>query len=147
MLFLNDFATFGGKGSGRKKSPYTNNALRERIKAQVMAGSQGGRPGQWSARKAQILAAKYRSSGGGYKKGKTSAQRSLQKWTKEKWRTSSGKPAIRGDKTYRYLPDAAWKKLSKGQIAATNRKKVRGAGQFVPNTRAAARVGRVVRRG
>jgi hypothetical protein len=38
-------------------------ALFERIKA----GSKGGRPGQWSARKAQMLAKQYKAKGGGYK--------------------------------------------------------------------------------
>ena len=33
----------------------------------IMAGSKGGKPGQWSARKAQMLAKKYKEAGGGYK--------------------------------------------------------------------------------
>ncbi len=124
-------------------SPYTNPALRERIKDRVMAGSQGGRPGQWSARKAQLVAQRYRSAGGGYKKGrgKTKKQRSLSKWTKEKWRTSDGKPALRGGKMRRYLPDKVWGKLTPSQRAATNRKKIEGdkrGRQFVPNTETAA---------
>jgi hypothetical protein len=125
-------------------SPYTNPALRERIKDRVMAGSQGGRPGQWSARKAQLVAQRYRSAGGGYKKGrgKTKKQRSLSKWTKEKWRTSDGKPALRGGKMRRYLPDKVWGKLTPAQRAATNRKKIEGdkrGRQFVPNTETAER--------
>lgn len=124
-------------------SPYTNPALRERIKDRVMAGSQGGRPGQWSARKAQLVAQRYRSAGGGYKKGrgKTKKQRSLSKWSKEKWRTSDGKPALRGGKMRRYLPDKVWGKLTPSQRAATNRKKIEGdkrGRQFVPNTETAA---------
>ena len=35
---------------------YTKAGLRERLKNQIMAGSKGGNPGQWSARKAQLLA-------------------------------------------------------------------------------------------
>jgi hypothetical protein len=124
-------------------SPYTNPALRERIKDRVMAGSQGGRPGQWSARKAQLVAQRYRSAGGGYKKGrgKTKKQRSLSRWSKEKWRTSDGKPALRGGKMRRYLPDKVWGKLTPSQRAATNRKKIEGdkrGRQFVPNTETAA---------
>ena len=34
---------------------------------QIMASSKGGKPGQWSARKAQMLAKKYKAAGGGYK--------------------------------------------------------------------------------
>lgn len=51
------------------------------------------------------------------------SQRSLKKWTKQKWRTSSGKKS-KGKR--RYLPDAAWKALSKSEKAATNRAKAKG---------------------
>ena len=50
-------------------------------------------------------------------------QLSLKKWTEQKWRTSDGKPS-EGKK--RYLPDAAWKSLSPGEKAATNRAKAEG---------------------
>lgn len=128
----------------KSESPYTNNALRERIKARVMAGSEGGRPGQWSARKAQLVAVRYRKAGGGYKKGKSpnKKQRSLKKWTREKWRTSDGKPALRGGKMRRYLPDKVWGRLTPAQRAATNRKKIEGdkrGQQFVANTTIAER--------
>ena len=39
----------------------------ERIKAQVKASGKGGSPGQWSARKAQMLAKEYKAKGGGYR--------------------------------------------------------------------------------
>lgn len=51
------------------------------------------------------------------------SQKSLKMWTKQKWRTSDGTPS-RGKK--RYLPDAAWKALTKGEKAATNRAKAKG---------------------
>lgn len=51
------------------------------------------------------------------------SQDSLRKWTKQKWRTSDGKPS-KGKK--RYLPDAAWKALSAAEKAATNRAKAKG---------------------
>lgn len=51
------------------------------------------------------------------------SQRGLKKWTAQKWRTSDGKPS-KGKK--RYLPDAAWKSLSKKEKAATNRAKAKG---------------------
>jgi len=46
---------------------YTKPTLRKRLFSQIKAGSKGGRPGQWSARKAQLLAKRYKASGGGYK--------------------------------------------------------------------------------
>ena len=50
-------------------------------------------------------------------------QESLKSWTKQKWRTSSGKPS-KGKR--RYLPDAAWKSLTPSEKAATNRAKAKG---------------------
>ena len=127
---------------------YTNPAKRERIKNRIMAGSKGGKPGQWSARKAQLLALEYKKAGGGYSGAKTAAQSSLTKWTGEKWRTSDGKPAERKGGTTRYLPDKAWDKLTPAQKAATNRKKI-GASkqgkQFVSNTPAAKQAGKAAR--
>ena len=46
---------------------YTKPTLRKRLFQQIKAGSKGGRPGQWSARKAQLLARKYKAAGGGYR--------------------------------------------------------------------------------
>ncbi len=122
----------------------------KRIVASVKAGSKGGNPGQWSARKAQLATLRYKKSGGGYSGPKTKAQKSLTKWTGEKWRTSDGKPADRPGGKVRYLPDSAWKNLSPAERAATNRKKRAGdrAGkQFVGNTRAAKVAGSIARGG
>ena len=47
-------------------SKYTKPELRERIKKRITAGSKGGKPGQWSARKAQMVASEYKKEGGGY---------------------------------------------------------------------------------
>ena len=52
-----------------------------------MAGTKGGKAGQWSARKAQMLAAEYKRKGGGYKGGKSKKQKDLKRWGKEKWMT------------------------------------------------------------
>lgn len=46
---------------------YTKPALRKRIFNRIKAGSKGGRAGQWSARKAQMLALAYKRAGGGYR--------------------------------------------------------------------------------
>lgn len=127
---------------------YTKPKLRERIKRDVMAGSKGGKPGQWSARKAQIVAQRYEKAGGGYSGEKTKAQSSLSKWTGEKWRTSDRKPAIRKGGTTRYLPDKAWNQLSASERAATNRKKRKASKQgkqFVQNTPAAAKASALAR--
>lgn len=45
---------------------YTQPEMRKRLFESIKAGSSGGRPGQWSARKAQLLARKYKAKGGGY---------------------------------------------------------------------------------
>ena len=46
---------------------YTKPAMRRRILQRIKAGGKGGRPGQWSARKAQMLALQYKKAGGGYR--------------------------------------------------------------------------------
>lgn len=104
---------------------YTDTALRERIKKRVMAGTKGGKAGQWSARKAQLVAQEYEKAGGGYTGGKTKAQKSLSKWTGEEWGTRSGKPSTQGPKATgeRYLPKAAREALSPQEYAATTRAK------------------------
>jgi len=124
--------------------PYTNPALRERIKNRILAGSKGGKPGQWSARKAQLLAQQYEKSGGGYRGGKTKAQKSLSKWTGEKWRTKSGKPSTQGSQATgeRYLPSRAIKSLSSKEYAATTRAKragTRAGKQFVAQPKKVAK--------
>lgn len=104
---------------------YTKPGLRESIKRRVLAGSKGGRPGQWSARKAQLVAQQYKKAGGGYSGSKSSKQKSLSKWTKEEWGTKSGKPSTQGSKATgeRYLPKKARQSLSKKEYAATSAKK------------------------
>jgi hypothetical protein len=94
---------------------YTKPGLRESIKKRVLAGSSGGRPGQWSARKAQLVAQQYKKAGGGYTGSKSKKQKSLSKWTKEEWGTRSGKPSTQGSKATgeRYLPKKARQALSK----------------------------------
>ena len=128
---------------------YTKPDLRRRIVAAVKAGTQGGKAGQWSARKAQIVAQRYEKAGGGYTGSRTKAQKNLKKWTSEKWTTSDGKPAIRKSGTTRYLPEKAWDKLTPQQKQATNRKKLQASKQgkqFVSNTKAARTAGRAARK-
>ena len=104
---------------------YTKPQLRERIKSQVMASSKGGKPGQWSARKAQLVAQKYESAGGGYSGEKSGAQKSLSKWTKEEWTNKSGKPSTQGSKATgeRYLPKKAIQSMPSGVYAASTKAK------------------------
>ena len=58
-------------------------------------------------------------------------QKSLAKWTKEKWRTKSGKPSTQGAKATgeRYLPAKAIKSLSDSEYAATTAAKRKGKAQ------------------
>jgi hypothetical protein len=109
-------------------SPYTNPALRNRIKNRVTAGTKGGAAGQWSARKAQLVTQAYKAAGGGYTGTKTAAQSSLKKWGKEDWGTKSGKPSTVGPKATgeRYLPKKARESLSDKEYAATTKAKREG---------------------
>jgi hypothetical protein len=122
---------------GHSEDNYTKPELREKIKREVIAGDKGGRPGQWSARKAQLVAHEYTAEGGGYKHPRNEAQQSLKNWGDEKWHTATGEKAVQGGETHRYLPDKAWNELSPEEKKATDEKKVRGSRkgkQFVANT-------------
>lgn len=59
----------GGKTKSRvnEAGNYTKPGLRKRLFNKIMAGTKGGKAGQWSARKAQMLAREYKAAGGGYK--------------------------------------------------------------------------------
>ena len=73
--------------------------MRKNLFNKIKAGGKGGKPGQWSARKAQMLAKEYKEKGGGWQMyNLKKPQRSLKKWTKQKWRTKSGKPSIKAQK-------------------------------------------------
>ncbi len=57
----------GGESKVNEAGNYTKPSMRKRLFEQIKAGGKGGAPGQWSARKAQMLASQYKKSGGGYK--------------------------------------------------------------------------------
>jgi hypothetical protein len=131
-------ATTTKKSTAKKDDNYTKPELREKLKNEIKDGEKGGKAGQWSARKAQLLTHEYEKAGGGYKDDhKTESQEHLSTWTDEDWKTADGKPADREGGTTRYLPKEAWDKLSPAEKKATNAKKVAGskAGkQTVANT-------------
>jgi len=55
------------KSTVNKAGNYTKPTMRKRLFQQIKSGGKGGKPGQWSARKAQMLAKQYNSKGGGYR--------------------------------------------------------------------------------
>ena len=58
----------GGKVSKvNEAGNYTQPGMRKRLFESIKAGGKGGAPGQWSARKAQMLAMQYKKAGGGYR--------------------------------------------------------------------------------
>lgn len=57
----------GGESRVNEAGNYTKPGLRKSIFERIKAGGKGGAPGQWSARKAQMLAQQYKKAGGGYK--------------------------------------------------------------------------------
>ena len=56
-----------GGSTVNKAGNYTKPTMRKNLFNRIKAGSKGGRPGQWSARKAQMLAKQYKAKGGGYR--------------------------------------------------------------------------------
>lgn len=116
----------------------TDPKLWERVKAEVRAGDRGGKPGQWSARKAQMAVQRYKALGGGYL-GPKDPDNSLVRWTQQRWRTKSGRPSLETGE--RYLPAAAIAALSDAEYAETSRRKRAGmkrGQQFVPQPLAIA---------
>ena len=92
---------------------YTKPDLRRKIKDEIMDSDKGGDPGQWSARKSQLLVQEYEKQGGGYKGDKDEDAKSLEEWTEQNWQTVEGGADARGeDGTKRYLPEAVWDELS-----------------------------------
>lgn len=98
-------------------------ALWQRVKDGVQKSNIGGtKANQWSARKAQIAVRRYKALGGRYK-GPRRASNSLVKWSRQRWRTASGRPShITGE---RYLPAKAFQALSDREIQVVNESKRR----------------------
>lgn len=91
----------------------SNERLWKHIVDLVKRGDKGGKKMEWSARKAQLAVSIYKKMGGKYK-NKKSLDNSLVLWTKQDWRTKSGKNSVVGKLATgeRYLPSKAIKKLS-----------------------------------
>ncbi|WP_237477758.1 hypothetical protein [Lichenibacterium dinghuense] len=100
----------------------TDPKLWEKVKEEVTEGDKGGKPGQWSARKAQMAVQEYKHEGGGYE-GKKSEDNHLVQWGEEDWGTKSGKKS--GDTGERYLPQEARDKLTDAEYERTSDKKRR----------------------
>ncbi|CAG8237316.1 unnamed protein product [Penicillium salamii] len=125
------------------KEKYTDPELRDEVKEEIHNSDKGGKPGQWSARKAQMMASEYKKRGGDYnttkEEGQTESQKHLDSWTKEDWQTKDGEGTARqdDDSRKRYLPKKAWEELSEGEKEETDEKKVeesKEGKQFVGNT-------------
>ncbi|KAL5522722.1 hypothetical protein ACEPAG_8740 [Sanghuangporus baumii] len=121
--------------------------LRSQIKEDVQAGDKGSQPGQWSARKAQMMASEYKKQMHERreepyttdKSEQSEGQKHLNDWTKEEWQTSEGKGnAKQADGTeQRYLPKKAWESMTEEEKEATNKAKLEGSArgeQYVSNT-------------
>ena len=120
---------------------YTHPEMREEIKGEIKQSDKGGEPGQWSARKSQLLTQEYEKRGGGYKGEQDQSQKNLQQWTEEEWQTQDGDAQARGDEeTARYLPKKAWENMSEKEKQETEQKKREGSRQgqqYVENTQEA----------
>jgi hypothetical protein len=78
--------------------------------------------GKWSARAAQLAVSYYKKRGGKYK-GKKQRKNSLAQWTREKWRTKSGKKS--SETGERYLPEAIIRRLSAREYSQSSTAKRR----------------------
>ena len=117
-----------------KVAKKTNPELWERSKAKAKARMGG----KHSARAMQLAVSLYKKAGGGYSGAKK--ETGLSKWTKQNWRTKSGKPS--SETGERYLPEKAIKSLSPAEYAATSRAKRKGTAkgkQFVAQPKSIAK--------
>jgi len=117
-----------------KVAKKTNPELWERSKAKAKARMGG----KHSARAMQLAVSLYKKAGGGYSGAKK--ETGLSKWTKQNWRTKSGKPS--SETGERYLPEKAIKSLSPAEYAATSRAKREGTAkgkQFVAQPKSIAK--------
>ena len=101
----------------------TDPELWARVKDEVTAGAKGGKPGQWSARKAQMAVQLYKKRGGGFVGEKPDPDNHLLQWEKEDWGTRSGGESLETGE--RYLPRKAREALSEEEYARTTRAKRR----------------------
>ena len=107
--------------------------------ARAKARAKAKMGGKHSARAMQLAVKYYKEAGGTYT-GKKKKSNKLSKWTKQKWRTKSGKPSKKTGE--RYLPDKAIKSLSSKEYAATTKAKRVGTKkgkQFVKQPKKIAR--------
>ncbi len=110
-------------GTATKRNPAKWARAKARAKAKM--------GGKHSARAMQLAVKYYKDSGGTYS-GKKKSTNKLSKWSKQKWKTKSGKPS--GKTGERYLPEKAIKSLSSKEYAATTKAKRKGTAagkQFV----------------
>jgi hypothetical protein len=117
-----------------KVAKKTNPELWEKSKAKAKARMGG----KHSARAMQLAVSLYKKAGGGYSGAKK--ETGLSKWTKQNWRTKSGKPS--SETGERYLPEKAIKSLSPAEYAATSRAKRDGTAkgkQFVAQPKSIAK--------
>ncbi|KAI4735906.1 hypothetical protein E4T50_13578 [Aureobasidium sp. EXF-12298] len=144
------------------KDKYTDPELRDEVKEEIHNGDKGGAPGQWSARKAQMMASEYKKRGGGVsffllptikpnpltlllhqyttdKKDQDESQQHLSKWGEEDWQTKEGSANAKDSSgtQHRYLPKAAWENMTEEEKKETDDKKQaegKDGKQFVGNT-------------
>ncbi|WP_336490441.1 hypothetical protein [Methylobacterium nigriterrae] len=98
----------------------TDPKLWDKVKTRVTQSSKGGKPGQWSARKAQMATRDYKKAGGGYA-GKKGDDNHLKQWTDEEWGTKSGRKS--GESGERYLPKKARAAISDSDYERSSDKK------------------------
>jgi hypothetical protein len=98
----------------------TDPKLWDKVKAKVTKGDKGGKPGQWSARKAQMASHEYQAAGSGYR-GKKTADNHLEQWQEEDWGTKSGHTSAETGE--RYLPKTAREHLTDAEYKRTTAKK------------------------
>jgi hypothetical protein len=116
---------------------YTHPQMREEIKEEIKQSDKGGKPGQWSARKSQLLTQEYEKRGGDYKGEKDERQKTSKSGPPRMANPGRRSEGREGGETARYLPKEAWENMTEEEKEDTERKKREGSRkgeQYVSNT-------------
>ena len=118
-----------------KRDPKKWAAAKARAKAKM--------GGKHSARAMQLAVKYYKDAGGTYSGSKKKSNK-LSKWSKQKWKTKSGKPSSKTGE--RYLPEKAIKSLSSKEYAATTAAKRKGTAKGKQFVRQPTRIAKKTKR-
>ncbi|KAF1939246.1 hypothetical protein EJ02DRAFT_352694 [Clathrospora elynae] len=126
----------------RKDDSYTDPELRAEVKDEIQAGDKAGAPGQWSARKAQMMTSEYKKLEGGHTTDKKDeGAKHLDQWTEEECQTKDGSGHAKNGRYRCSVPSSkkAWEQMSEKEADVQKQQARKEGKQHVANTSTAAK--------